>query len=444
MAIVENTQFGRVGAFRFWCQKVLPAVYDDSLSYYELLCKVTKWLQDLTEVTNTQSDAIEELQQTLQNFLDGEITPYIESVIDQWFTENQPQIESDISDLQAAVNGLRTELNTVWHNYYQYEGKNIVFLGDSFLAPGIPNSEYEWLATNLATKLGMTKFNFAYGGAGFGRPGNLISTQQTQASNTMTATEKANTAIVLCMAGCNDLLNMEDENFNQYDIANGMNSYISWASTTFPNAKIVLIPFNWGFSHLTYQLNRVITNVMNTVNSAAHAKGVLFIFGAWLWNIGLATRFRNQNHPNETGYHVILDYILNALEGSQGNIYSTASDILFDNAAISSESQQCHYNVIDGIVHVSGYVRPTSAQEGLGSQIELKDENELPAIVTPYNSFVIMPLTSTSKACNVGILMFRNNGSAMVRFRDVDANEVCVFNYNYQVEIGVDWADYIS
>lgn len=30
--------------FRFWCQKVLPLVYDDSFSYYELLCKVIDYL----------------------------------------------------------------------------------------------------------------------------------------------------------------------------------------------------------------------------------------------------------------------------------------------------------------------------------------------------------------------------------------------------------------
>lgn len=31
--------------FRFWCQKVLPSIYDDSLSYYELLCKIAKSLE---------------------------------------------------------------------------------------------------------------------------------------------------------------------------------------------------------------------------------------------------------------------------------------------------------------------------------------------------------------------------------------------------------------
>ena len=30
----------------FWCQKVLPLVYDDSLSYYEFLCKLWKNLVD--------------------------------------------------------------------------------------------------------------------------------------------------------------------------------------------------------------------------------------------------------------------------------------------------------------------------------------------------------------------------------------------------------------
>ena len=35
--------------FRFWCQKVLPLVYDNSLSYYEVLCKVVKYINDLID-----------------------------------------------------------------------------------------------------------------------------------------------------------------------------------------------------------------------------------------------------------------------------------------------------------------------------------------------------------------------------------------------------------
>ena len=39
--------------FRFWCQKVLPLVYDDSLSYYELLCKVVDYLNKAMEDVET-------------------------------------------------------------------------------------------------------------------------------------------------------------------------------------------------------------------------------------------------------------------------------------------------------------------------------------------------------------------------------------------------------
>lgn len=60
--------------FRFWCQKVLPLVYDDSLSYYELLCKLVKYLNDAlaelermgTDLTNLQALFIE-----LKQYVDG-------------------------------------------------------------------------------------------------------------------------------------------------------------------------------------------------------------------------------------------------------------------------------------------------------------------------------------------------------------------------------------
>ena len=61
--------------FRYWCQKVLPLVYDDSLSYYELLCKVVDYLNKTMEdvetlhgdVTNLHA-AYEELQRYVNNY----------------------------------------------------------------------------------------------------------------------------------------------------------------------------------------------------------------------------------------------------------------------------------------------------------------------------------------------------------------------------------------
>lgn len=38
--------------FRFWCQKILPIVYDDSLSYYETLCKLVAKMNEIINAIN--------------------------------------------------------------------------------------------------------------------------------------------------------------------------------------------------------------------------------------------------------------------------------------------------------------------------------------------------------------------------------------------------------
>ena len=51
----ENPQNPVNTPLRFWCQKVLPLVYDDSLSYYELLNKVVVYLNNtITDVGNCE------------------------------------------------------------------------------------------------------------------------------------------------------------------------------------------------------------------------------------------------------------------------------------------------------------------------------------------------------------------------------------------------------
>lgn len=36
----------------YYCQKVLPLVYDNSLSYYEVLCKLTNKINELVDTVN--------------------------------------------------------------------------------------------------------------------------------------------------------------------------------------------------------------------------------------------------------------------------------------------------------------------------------------------------------------------------------------------------------
>lgn len=50
------SQTNNLKPFRVWCQKVLPLVYSDELSYYELLCKVVEYLNLTMENVNTMQE----------------------------------------------------------------------------------------------------------------------------------------------------------------------------------------------------------------------------------------------------------------------------------------------------------------------------------------------------------------------------------------------------
>lgn len=49
----------RIHRMKFWCQKILPLVYDDSLSYLEVLYKVVHYLNDVVSQTNALTEIVE-------------------------------------------------------------------------------------------------------------------------------------------------------------------------------------------------------------------------------------------------------------------------------------------------------------------------------------------------------------------------------------------------
>ena len=46
-----------------YCQKVLPLVYDNSLSYYEVLCKLTNKINELVDAVNELESKINDQDQ---------------------------------------------------------------------------------------------------------------------------------------------------------------------------------------------------------------------------------------------------------------------------------------------------------------------------------------------------------------------------------------------
>ena len=97
----EQSNYTNMGQFRFWCQKVLPLVYDDSLSYYELLCKVVNYLND----TITNVDAMGEATDNLYNAY-MQLQEYVNIYFDNLSV--QGEVNNKLNDM--AIDGTLTEL----------------------------------------------------------------------------------------------------------------------------------------------------------------------------------------------------------------------------------------------------------------------------------------------------------------------------------------------
>ena len=72
-------EFNKVTYLYGWCQKIIPLVYDDSLSYYENICKAMQKLNEVITNTNMIPDMI---KQEVQDFINsGQIEEMIEEML---------------------------------------------------------------------------------------------------------------------------------------------------------------------------------------------------------------------------------------------------------------------------------------------------------------------------------------------------------------------------
>ena len=121
--------------FRFWCQKVLPLVYDDSLSYYELLCKVVDCLNKAMEDVGV---------------LEGDVTGLHES-----YKKLQDYVNDYFStlDIQEEINN---KLDTMASS------------GEltGLIAPLLPNLIAEWLSKNITPTTPVIDKTLTISGAG--------------------------------------------------------------------------------------------------------------------------------------------------------------------------------------------------------------------------------------------------------------------------------------
>lgn len=114
----------KIKNFRFWCQPILPLVYDDSLSYYEALCKFNEKLNEvINKINNFQSD-IEEMVDNKINVL----KEYVDAENEKQNANFQDKInvlEKEINDKIEVLYNYILNVKTDIYNYINYEILNL-------------------------------------------------------------------------------------------------------------------------------------------------------------------------------------------------------------------------------------------------------------------------------------------------------------------------------
>lgn len=100
--------------FAFWCQKVMPAVLDDSLSFYEVLCKLTAKLNDAIETINGHSKLITTMQSEIAA-LQTLTTQHTQQIAD--LTKKVQANADNITAINTRTKGLSTKTDSK-NNYW--------------------------------------------------------------------------------------------------------------------------------------------------------------------------------------------------------------------------------------------------------------------------------------------------------------------------------------
>lgn len=113
---VGDKMHKNLNTFKFWCQKILPLVYDDSLSYYEVLCKVVDYINQLIDNDKVIGEELENLKTelvTLKKWIDEFDTSYAEKIIKESIAT---MIFVEITDAGYIVYNIPSEWNDITFN----------------------------------------------------------------------------------------------------------------------------------------------------------------------------------------------------------------------------------------------------------------------------------------------------------------------------------------
>lgn len=289
------------------------ATLDENLDSYEETtdAAIAAARQEASDANTATNAALSEFQ--------AEVTA------DYWVT-NERIARQAVSTSKIADGAVtRDKLAATINPYSYFTGYNAVFIGDSYTygtgASDHLSGDANRFSSVLATKLNMTEFNFGVGSTGFCDPGSggqnaPFSTQVTRAVDSMSATEKDNTHLVVIAGGVNDF--NEGSRYGASDMQTGAHDAVRNAVNGFPNAIVLVVPMLFKGNEANPRLLNFESAIINGVLQYNGTRRVAYISGAWTWNFGRASHYiSDQLHPNDTGHKTIANRIYTRIMGGE-------------------------------------------------------------------------------------------------------------------------------
>lgn len=121
-----NTKVEKVN---HWCQKVIPLVYDDSLSYYESVCKLVAKINEMVDALNNISlDVVGEANK----YTDTAINNALEDVDNRLIEVNEikESLLQQYTETIAEANKIKEELNKEYAEFEKLTNAQLLLFND--------------------------------------------------------------------------------------------------------------------------------------------------------------------------------------------------------------------------------------------------------------------------------------------------------------------------
>ena len=113
--------------FKFIAHKIIPLVYDDSLSYYEFLCKVMQKLNEVISSLDNQNKILEEFDEDIiswETTTDNKYNLFVTNIYDLFYAFKQDEITARTVFMNSLIGNYNDSVHYTIGQYVRY-GNNV-------------------------------------------------------------------------------------------------------------------------------------------------------------------------------------------------------------------------------------------------------------------------------------------------------------------------------